>query len=397
MVVIYQEEYDPATDTWTTKADMPTARAVLGVVEVNGKIYAIGGSSGNTSAVEEYDPETDTWTTKADMPTGRYGLGVVEVNGKIYAIGGYDGYLSTVEEYNPATDTWTTKADMPTARAHLGAAEVNGKIYAIGGYNGGFLSTVEEYNPTTDTWTTKEDMPTARNRLGVVEASGKIYAIGGYNNSNGSLSTVEVFSPPTSSDNASITVESPNTEVKINEEFTTDIVLNNSTDILAEDIKITYDTTLFEFIGYEEVTGLNVYHLDHDDTTGTIRTIIASEGKDNAVNSTTAPLLSLKFKAIGEGEGKIDAISARIATTEDEWDLLEEECYEITITVISSDYQDVNRSGEFTLIDLAIDAYYYNDFESVDTSKYDADVVIDNKIDDLDLSAIVSEILANDR
>lgn len=58
--------------------------------------------------VEVYDPSTDTWTTKAPMPTGRRQLAASVVNGKIYAIGGYVNKgqpgLATVEEYNPITD-----------------------------------------------------------------------------------------------------------------------------------------------------------------------------------------------------------------------------------------------------------------------------------------------------
>jgi len=53
--------------------------------------------------VEEYDPAMDTWTRKADMPTARSALSTSAVNGKIYAIGGYVGGgtpLSTVEEYD---------------------------------------------------------------------------------------------------------------------------------------------------------------------------------------------------------------------------------------------------------------------------------------------------------
>jgi N-acetylneuraminic acid mutarotase len=76
---------------------------------VNGKIYAIGGyndSSGCLSTVEEYDPATDTWTTKTPMPTTRAGLAIGVVNNKIYAIGGHGGgsLLSTVEEYDPKYD-----------------------------------------------------------------------------------------------------------------------------------------------------------------------------------------------------------------------------------------------------------------------------------------------------
>jgi hypothetical protein len=100
--------------------------------------------------VEEYDPATDTWTRKADMPTAREALSTSVVNGKIYAIGGVTtsgSYLSTVEEYDPATDIWTRKADMPTAREAPSTSMVNGRIYAIGGWVSRAISTVEEYDP----------------------------------------------------------------------------------------------------------------------------------------------------------------------------------------------------------------------------------------------------------
>ena len=63
--------------------------------------------SGYLTTVEEYDPATDTWATKAPMPTPRWNLGVATAsNGKIYAIGGFNGsLLATVEEYDPATNT----------------------------------------------------------------------------------------------------------------------------------------------------------------------------------------------------------------------------------------------------------------------------------------------------
>ena len=61
--------------------------------------------------------EQDRWTRKADMPTARYGLSSSVVDGKIYAIGGttdwQDIALAVVEEYDPATDTWSRKANMP--------------------------------------------------------------------------------------------------------------------------------------------------------------------------------------------------------------------------------------------------------------------------------------------
>jgi len=198
------QEYDPATDKWTKKADMPTARSFPAVSVVDGKIYVIGGFNGsNLPTVEEYDPETDRWTKKADMPTERNSLSTSVVNGKIYAIGGMRVWpvpLSTVEEYDPVADTWTKKADMLIARNALSTSVVNGKIYAIGGWDnvGRSVSTVEEYNPATDTWTKKAaDIPTARFGLSTSVVNGKIYAIGGGLNNDVSFAATEEYDPAT--------------------------------------------------------------------------------------------------------------------------------------------------------------------------------------------------------
>jgi N-acetylneuraminic acid mutarotase len=183
------EEYDPATDTWTSKSDMPTARGNHSANVVDGNIYVIGGSHASTPdrnhvrTVEVYDPATDTWTQKGEMPRP-IGAGFSSVvDGKIYVIGGYGG-SRRVDEYDPVTDTWTQKSDMPTKRHALSTSALDGKIYAIGGYVPGVsgypgVATVEVYDPATDTWTTAPDMPTGRFGARTSIVDGKVYVIGG--------------------------------------------------------------------------------------------------------------------------------------------------------------------------------------------------------------------------
>ena len=187
------EAYDPATDSWTQKTGMPTRRTFLCTCVVNGKIYAFGGVTaggpgGNSvpTALEVYDPATDAWSRKADMPMSRNAATAGVVDGRIYVIGGVVGdlegaALSTVHEYDPETDTWMRKANMPTARMWPSSSVLNGKIYVVGGANfgGPVFSTVEEYDPTTDIWITKLDMPTRRGMLSTSVVNGNIYAIGG--------------------------------------------------------------------------------------------------------------------------------------------------------------------------------------------------------------------------
>ena len=158
-------------NSWTTLAPMPTPRVGLDAAVVDGKIYAIGGTSneGPSDKNEEYDPTTNTWTTKAALPTGRTWLAAVTVQNKIYAIGGHVDKYSGIptaknEVYDPYSNTWTTKAEMPTARTEIRANNVNDQIYVIGGFESAG-STVkpsnktEAYDPITDTWTVKAEMP----------------------------------------------------------------------------------------------------------------------------------------------------------------------------------------------------------------------------------------------
>ena len=173
---------------------MPTARGGLGVAVVNGKIYAIGGynlDSGYLTTNEEYDPATDTWTTKKPMPTPRTDLAIAVYQNKIYVIGGHrlvvGGYevFGTNEVYDPLTDTWETKTSMPTNRSGLCANVVNGKIYLIGGgyptYLGiGRRDANEVYDPSTDSWTTKTPIPNAGGYVSAV-VNNKIYIMS-YNN-----------------------------------------------------------------------------------------------------------------------------------------------------------------------------------------------------------------------
>jgi len=203
------EEYNPTTDKWTKRANIPEARCGLSTSSVDGKIYAVGGATSELGAVSSrmyvYDPATDTWTRKADMPTARAYSSAGMVNGRIYVIGGAPSGIGfaykTVEEYDPATDAWTKKADMPRALCCNAAGVVNGKIYVVGGAVGGptltGLSAVDAYDPATDTWTQKADMPTPRLVHSVSVVNGKIYSMGGGPASNVTVSTVEEYDPVT--------------------------------------------------------------------------------------------------------------------------------------------------------------------------------------------------------
>ena len=120
---------------------MPTPRDAARGVSVAGKLYVLGGQiEGNRviHAVEEYDPQTDRWARKSDMPTARIDFGLVTVDGGIYLVGGQirqfvDDVIPFIEKYDPSTDQWTQLGDMPSPRIEFSTTTVNGRIFAIGG------------------------------------------------------------------------------------------------------------------------------------------------------------------------------------------------------------------------------------------------------------------------
>jgi len=176
-------EYAPETDSWKALAPLPSRRGAGGAAVVDGKIYVIGGASTLPGASdpairfdgqprdnvvgtnEEYDPASDTWRSRAAMPTARNHFLTAAVNGRIYTIGGRLGSTfitrssntDVTEEYDVVKDLWTTKAPMPTARSGVAGGVHNGKVYVAGGefQNDKIMAAFrafEAYDPATNTW-----------------------------------------------------------------------------------------------------------------------------------------------------------------------------------------------------------------------------------------------------
>ena len=211
------EAYDTATDTWTRRADMPTPRNALSTAVVDGKVYAIGGwgydrpeggwesldpttTGKDFSTVEAYDPETDTWAIRADMPTPRSHMTVSALGGKIYAIGGGARIVAgrsgehrpLLEVYDAATNRWARAADLPTPRNVMSSSVVDGRIYVMGGAFGRGASSLEElmrtlhtlsvveiYDPASGRWTRGADLATSRGWFSTSVVNGKVYVVGG--------------------------------------------------------------------------------------------------------------------------------------------------------------------------------------------------------------------------
>jgi N-acetylneuraminic acid mutarotase len=127
---------------------------VAGVI--GGKFYLAGGTKDGVLtpnlALHVYDPATNTWATKASLPSKQQGAAGGAQLGKLYVAGGVDltagEMFATVRAYDPATNTWTAKAPMLTPRSSAAGASAGGLVWVISGSGeSGESNKVEAYTP----------------------------------------------------------------------------------------------------------------------------------------------------------------------------------------------------------------------------------------------------------
>jgi N-acetylneuraminic acid mutarotase len=215
------EAYNPATTTlvaWTTKAPLPAGRYLPnGAAVINGKIYVPGGLSGlgPTRSLFVYNPATNSWTSKALMPIASYGGASAAIDGKLYVLAtgpGTEGDFSDptrLFRYDPATNTWMERAQAPHHHHRGVARAINGKLYVAGGMTRNFEATsdagpepqpwaeLDVYDPALNTWVSGVAMPEARYGGSAGVVNGKLYVAGGWKTGPSQVSTLEVYDPAT--------------------------------------------------------------------------------------------------------------------------------------------------------------------------------------------------------
>jgi N-acetylneuraminic acid mutarotase len=188
--------YDLSTGIWrsTGLASRPFVGNHHAAEVYNGKLYLLGGLSGNSEGkVQIYDPVLNTWTLGTPMPFAAGSSSSAVINGEIYVAGGIVNNDTTnqVAMYDPPSNTWTILSSMPQGRNHAASATDGALLYVFGGRVGpnavanGF-DTVEIYDPSSDTWRSSDSdatippLPQARGGMGkAVYDNGEFYVLGG--------------------------------------------------------------------------------------------------------------------------------------------------------------------------------------------------------------------------
>jgi hypothetical protein len=192
------QRFDPLTNQWVTLAPMPGPRAELQLVAANGRLYAIGGETGNgtqtpVATVEQYDPISNEWATRAPMSSPRmfFAAGALNNDSTIIVAGGSG---SSVELYNIATNTWSTTSPLQVSMA--AGATIANRFY-VATQCGSFVYRPAE-GSLNEGWARMPDMLSPRNEFAVAVSGDVMYAAGGFIGSNPSspVATFNALSTP---------------------------------------------------------------------------------------------------------------------------------------------------------------------------------------------------------
>ena len=201
------QAYDCKTQTWSYAAPMPMSVNHGNAATVDGKIYILGGLSGQNLSVwgaipnsYSYDPTTDTWIGLPPMPVGtsRGGCAVGVHGSTIYLAGGLtmldlgpdaiQDSVALVSSFDTKTGVWDTSLPpIPGPRDHVGGGIVGNTFYVTGGRDHGQFNTrnntwaLDIFNPIA--WANKSPMPHGRGGLAsAVVGDRYIFTFGGEGN-----------------------------------------------------------------------------------------------------------------------------------------------------------------------------------------------------------------------
>jgi len=207
-----------APSGWSAGQDLPSVGVRLAGVyfQANGKFYGMGGRSSDAAGSEfthpfEYDPGTNSWTTKSatypDTHVNNMACGVLADAGTpyIYCVGGSQvtvtGTFDRVFRYDPVTDVISpVAAPWPGGLGMVlpgGFTVFNNKLYILGGFDtitGGGQGTnqIWEFTPPT-TWVQKTAvLPVPLGYLPTTTIGTLIYTGGGSDITGGVLTELKV-------------------------------------------------------------------------------------------------------------------------------------------------------------------------------------------------------------
>ena len=218
-VVTNVYEYDPAADTYTKKANLPTPQALCGSAVINGRVYLIAGNSSTqslfTNQVQVFDPFLNNWSMATPYPRDVAFTGAIGVGDKIVVTGGFNANYTpsryVADTYvgfdNGGTLNWVQASDYPFGPIIFPvAAGTTDKAVFFGGWpaddnNQPYTRRSYMYDPAGDQWTALELKPTGvQGMLRGGSDGSMIISAGGEITGSASSVAVEILNPTVEGD-----------------------------------------------------------------------------------------------------------------------------------------------------------------------------------------------------
>ena len=193
------DAYDPLTDSWSQKADMPDPTTHVGFAREGRNVWVIGGFVGDnpgvaTADVWIYDIDANTWSAGPSMPRPIAGGGVAVLGRNLHYFGGCEADRVNVTgdhwvvDLDDLASGWQPLATMPEPRCHLAGAALGGEAWAVGGQYGHDMNPMDTrwvhiYDPVADSWSQGPLLPEPRSHFepGTFVENGNLYIAGGKN------------------------------------------------------------------------------------------------------------------------------------------------------------------------------------------------------------------------
>ncbi|KAL6467866.1 hypothetical protein MHYP_G00235430 [Metynnis hypsauchen] len=155
------EVYDSFSNRWTEVAPLKEAVSSPAVASCAGRLFVIGGEPDENSCTDKvqcYDPETNSWLLRANIPVAKRNITAVSLNNMVYMCG---GLTKSIYCYDPAQDFWMPVVNTFSRQECCGMSVCNGKIFILGGRgeNGEASDSILCYDPASGIITGVAAMP----------------------------------------------------------------------------------------------------------------------------------------------------------------------------------------------------------------------------------------------
>ncbi len=192
--------YDTLGDVWTAGPALPAVRAAGNSVVVGRTLYYFGGQdiTRNTDTPDMWalnlDNPTGGWVGRNPMNLSRNHAAALNVNGRIFVMGGQTGFdeglvpHNDVQVYDPTADRWSTQSwTLPSDRTHTTNSTFisRGRVFMVGGEenHNQFRDSVWSINPITGQIDVLSTLPQPRLSPSAFVAGDRVFVVGGFNGS----------------------------------------------------------------------------------------------------------------------------------------------------------------------------------------------------------------------